>query len=74
MTTPKLSKVRKVWAVCFALNRKCMQGNIHTFNSRAEANTYIKELHKKIGGFEEDHHIVPCTITYKFPLPTKRSK
>ena len=53
----------KAWAVCFALNKKCLSGDIPTFQTRAKAKQYIKELHKKIGGFEEDHHIIKVLIT-----------
>ena len=52
----------KAYAVCFGLNKKCLQGEIHSFSKRREAKAYIKELHKEIGGFEEDHHIVPVII------------
>jgi hypothetical protein len=63
---PKEKKKRiKAWAVCFYFNKKCMQGDICAFNKRKEAKKYIVELHKKIGGFVDDHHIVPCEIHYK---------
>ena len=58
-----MKKIKK-WAVCFSLSKKCMQGEVLTFDSKKEAKTYIKELHKKIGGFEGDHHIVPCIIHF----------
>ena len=61
----------KAWAVCFALNKKCMQGDIRTFTKRTDAKEYITELHKQIGGFEDDHHIVPCEIHVSLP---KRKK
>lgn len=64
-------KVIKAWAVCFALNKRCMQGDICAFNKRKEAKKYITELHKKIGGFEDDHHLVPCEITYKLAPKSK---
>jgi len=51
------------WAVCFVLNKKCLSDDIPTFETRAKAKQYIKELHKKIGGFEEDHHILKVRIT-----------
>lgn len=53
----------KAWAVCFGLNKKCLMGDIPTFKSRAGAKRYIKELHQKIGGFEDDHHIIKVLIT-----------
>ena len=55
----------KAYAVCFHFSKKCMSGEICAFSKRKNAKEYIKELHKKIGGLEEDHHIVPCEITYK---------
>ena len=68
---PKLTKQKEkkvkpivVWAVCFALNRKCLSGDIPTFQTRAKAKQYIKELHQKIGGFEDDHHIVKVSVTH----------
>lgn len=61
----KIQKEVVKWAVCFGLNKKCMQGEIPTFPSKKEAKTYIKELHNKIGGFEEDHHIIKVSIHYK---------
>ena len=42
------------YAVCFALNKKCLSGDIPTFQTRAKAKQYIKELHQKIGGFEDN--------------------
>jgi len=57
------TKPIKAWAVCFALSKKCLSGDIPTFTSKAKARKYIKELHQKIGGFEEDHHPVSvCKI------------
>ena len=51
------------YAVCFYLNKKCLSGHIEAFDKRSEAKTYIKELHQKIGGFEDDHHIIKVLIT-----------
>ena len=51
------------WAVCFGLNKKCLEDDIPTFKTRAGAKKYIKELHKEIGGFEEDHHIIKVLIS-----------
>ncbi len=73
-TTKKGKKIVKAWAVCFAYSKKCMTGNICAFNSRKEALIYIKELHKKIGGFEDDHHIVPCIISYSLPVTKAKKK
>lgn len=67
----KMVRGMKAWAVCFALNKRCMHGNICTFNKLKEAKKYIVELHKKIGGFEDDHHIVPCEIIYKLKEQNK---
>ena len=53
----------KAWAVCFALNKKCLSGDIPTFTNKVKAQTYIEELHQKIGGFEGDHHIIKVLIT-----------
>ncbi len=55
----------KAWAICFALNKKCMGAGTILFPTKKEAKVYRAELHNHIGGFEEDHHIIPCTITYK---------
>lgn len=65
MTKQKQKGIKpiKAWAVCFALNKTCLDGDIRTFESGFRAKRYIKELHKKIGGFEDDHHIVPVIIT-----------
>ena len=57
------NKKIKAWAVCFALNKKCLENDIPTFTSKAKAKKYIKELHQSIGGFEEDHHIIKVLIT-----------
>ena len=51
------------WAVCFALNKKCLSGHVNLFDKKSEAKQYNKELHQKIGGFEEDHHIIKVLIT-----------
>ena len=56
-------KVIIKWAVCFGLNKKCLMGDIPTFETRSGAKKYIKELHKEIGGFEEDHHIIKVLIS-----------
>lgn len=58
----------KAYAVCFAFSKKCMTGDICAFNKRKNAKKYIKDLHKVIGGLEEDHHIINCEITYKRKL------
>lgn len=59
------NKTIKAYAVCFSLNKKCMQGNITVFSKRKEAKQYITESHKKIGGFEDDHHIVSIRMNYQ---------
>lgn len=58
----KKSEQIKAYAVCFSLNKKCLSGDIPTFKTRYGAKKYIKDLHKEIGGFEEDHHIVKVII------------
>ena len=63
--TKKKQKVMKGWAVCFALNKKCLMGEFCVFNRRKNAEKHITELQKKIGGFEDDHHIVPVSIIYQ---------
>lgn len=75
MNTKKKTTHKKVkaWAVCFALNEQCLQGDIVIFSKQKNAKEYIVDLHKKIGGFEDDHHLVPITITYEV-LPTKVTK
>ena len=65
MPTKRTIKKVKAYAVCFKFNKKCMTGEIVAFNLRKNAKKYIKELHEKIGGFEEDHHIIPCIIIPK---------
>lgn len=55
-------RVKKVFGVCFGLNKKCLMGDIPTFETKAGAKKYIKELHKEIGGFEDDHHIIPLFL------------
>lgn len=66
--TPLEQKI-KAYAVCFAFSKKCLQGDIPTFRTKKGAKEYITELHKKIGGFEEDHHIIPVFIT---PITKKK--
>ena len=61
----------KAWAVCFALSKKCMQGDLAFFAKKSYARRYIKILHKEIGGLEDDHHIIPCTISFITPKKTK---
>ena len=75
MIKKSVSKIKAVkgWAVCFALNKKCLTGDFCAFNRRKNAKTYIKKLHEKIGGFEEDHHLVPCTI-HLSPTQGKKKK
>lgn len=66
---PKIGEKKiKAWAVCFALNRKCLDDDIRTFRTRAKAKEFIHELHCEAGGFEDDHHIIPVLIT-----PIKKS-
>ena len=62
---------KKAWAICFKYNKKCMQGETPTFPTKKEAKIYNKELHQKIGGFEDDHHFVKCFITYTLNPKTK---
>ncbi len=64
MPTKRTIKKVKAYAVCFYLNSQCMTGDLSFFTCRKDAKEYITDLHKKTGGFEEDHHIVPCVITY----------
>lgn len=59
------SKKIRAYAVCFALNKKCLEGDLRIFTKRRDARSYIVDLHEKIGGFEDDHHIVPIEITIK---------
>lgn len=59
------TKKIKAYAVCFILNDRCLQGELVFFTKRKSAKEYIVDLHKKIGGFEEDHYIIPVEITYK---------
>jgi len=59
----KKQKGIKKWAVCFLFSDKCLSGDIPTFETRKKAKEYIVELHKKIGGFVEDHHIIKVLIT-----------
>ena len=62
----------KKFAVCFKFNKKCLEGEVNTFSTRKEAKTYIKELHQKIGGFEDDHHIIKITMEpYKKMIASK---
>ena len=71
MKKAKTKVVKKGWAVCFALSKKCMQGDLAFFTRKSYARRYIKILHKEIGGLEDDHHIVPCTISYTIPKKPK---
>jgi hypothetical protein len=71
-TKAKTKKEIKAWAVCFALNKRCMTGELCAFNRRKNAKEHIIKLHKEIGGLEDDHHIVPCTITYSLPPKPKK--
>lgn len=57
----KKRKEVKKYAVCFLLNKTCMEGDVRVFAKRADAKKYIVDLHNRIGGFEEDHHIVRIT-------------
>lgn len=68
--TPK-QKAVKAWAVCFALSKRCMGGDLAFFTKKSYARQYIKILHKEIGGFEDDHHLVPVTISYVIPNKRK---
>ncbi len=71
MSKQKKQKGIKKWAVCYQFHKTCLEGDIATFKTRAGAKKYIKELHQKIGGFEQDHHIIRVTIT---PLSTITKK
>jgi hypothetical protein len=71
MNKKPVQRERRVnrWAVsiCFALNRKCLQGEISSFPKRIDAKNYIKELHKKTNKTKKNHHIVPIITIYKLP-------
>jgi hypothetical protein len=63
-TTKSNKKVGvKAWAVCFALNEECLFGDIPTFQTRKKAEDYVHQLHREVGGFEDDHHIIRVLIT-----------
>ena len=65
LTMPPTNKEKEIikYAVCFALNKKCLSGDIQLFQTRAKAKQYIYELHCEAGGFEDDHHIIRVLIT-----------
>lgn len=65
MTKPKGKKrVVKAWAVCFVLNKQCLEDGSTVFRKYKTAKEHIRKVHDRDGGFTEDHHIVPVTITY----------